>query len=87
MNFAKNRFSNLYRDYDEEEDDEDEEFDLQCGMESGENHRTTRNSSAIGKFTSSLEDLVTSFDDNIAKCLKNMNETTEKLAPVRTPRE
>lgn len=34
-------------------------------------------------FSGSLEDLVSNFDEKIAQCLKNLDETTEKIAPVQ----
>lgn len=34
-------------------------------------------------FSGSLEDLVNTFDEKITKCFNNLDETTEKLAPVQ----
>jgi hypothetical protein len=34
-------------------------------------------------FSGSLEDLVNTFDEKITKCFNNLDETTDKLAPVQ----
>lgn len=34
-------------------------------------------------FSGSLEDLVNTFDEKITKCFSNLDETTDKLAPVQ----
>ncbi|XP_022703982.1 uncharacterized protein LOC111268967 isoform X2 [Varroa jacobsoni] len=39
--------------------------------------------SNLGAFSASLEDLVSSFDERITKCLRDYDETTEQLAPVQ----
>ncbi|OQR74650.1 fasciculation and elongation protein zeta-2-like, partial [Tropilaelaps mercedesae] len=37
----------------------------------------------LGAFSASLEDLVSSFDEKITKCLRDYDQTTEQLAPVQ----
>lgn len=39
--------------------------------------------SNLGAFSASLEDLVSSFDEKITKCLRDYDQTTEQLAPVQ----
>lgn len=39
--------------------------------------------SNLGAFSASLEDLVSSFDEKITKCLRDYDQTTDQIAPVQ----
>ncbi|XP_003743573.1 fasciculation and elongation protein zeta-2 [Galendromus occidentalis] len=39
--------------------------------------------SSLGAFSASLEDLVSSFDEKITKCLRDYDQTTDQIAPVQ----
>lgn len=50
---------------------------------SGSGSNSSSITAVAGKLSSSLEDLVTTFDAKITKVLRNMGEGTEQMAPVQ----
>lgn len=56
-----------------------------CGSNSNSNNEALFGfeDSNLGAFSASLEDLVSSFDEKITKCLRDYDQTTEQIAPVQ----
>lgn len=70
-----------FNDYQCSEDFENSNKDSFSSPETNENSFV--DSSFSDAFSTSLEDLVNTFDDKITKCFYNYEENVEKLAPVQ----
>ncbi|KFM59160.1 Fasciculation and elongation protein zeta-2, partial [Stegodyphus mimosarum] len=70
-----------FNDFQNSEDYENSNKDSFSSPEANEN--SFMDSSFSDAFSTSLEDLVNTFDDKITKCFYNYEENVEKLAPVQ----